>query len=56
MKILVIDVGGTYIKVRATGHKTAVKVPSVPNMTANKMVAAVRKIIVGWKYDAITIC
>ncbi|MGD1088788.1 MAG: ROK family protein [Verrucomicrobiota bacterium] len=55
MNILVIDVGGTHIKVRATGHKTQVQIPSSPKMTANKMVAAVRKIIVGWKYDAITV-
>jgi polyphosphate glucokinase len=55
MKILVIDVGGTHVKVRDTGRKNRVEVPSGPKMTANKMVAAVRKIIAGWKYDVITI-
>jgi hypothetical protein len=55
MKILVIDVGGTHIKVRATSHKNRVEIPSGLKMTANKMVAAVRKIIIGWKYDVITI-
>jgi polyphosphate glucokinase len=55
MKILVIDVGGTHIKVRATSHKNRVEIPSGLKMTASKMVAAVRKIIADWKYDVITI-
>jgi polyphosphate glucokinase len=55
MKILVIDVGGTHVKVRATGHKNRVEIPSGLKMTANKMVAVVRKIIASWKYDVITI-
>ena len=42
MRILVIDVGGTHVKVLATGYKKSVRIPSGPNMTAAKMVAAVR--------------
>ena len=55
MKILVIDVGGTHVKVSATSHKRRMEFPSGPKMTARKMVAAVRKLIVGWQYEAITI-
>ncbi len=55
MKILVIDVGGTHVKVRATSHQKRMEIPSGREMTAQKMVAAVKKIIVGWRYDAITI-
>ena len=55
MKILVIDVGGTHIKVRATGQRNRIEIPSGPKMTATKMVAAVQKSIAGLKYDAITI-
>lgn len=55
MKILIIDVGGTHIKVRVTSHKKQMEIPSGPKMTARKMVAAVRKLIVGWQYEAITI-
>ena len=55
MKILVIDVGGTHVKVRVTGQKTHMEISSGSGMTAKKMVAAVRKIIAGWKYEAITI-
>lgn len=55
MKILVIDVGGTHVKVRATGGKKRLEIPSGPKMTARKMVAAVRKGIGGRRADAITI-
>ncbi|MDB6109563.1 MAG: polyphosphate glucokinase [Pedosphaera sp.] len=55
MKILVVDVGGTHVKVRATSHKELIKIPSGPEMTARKMVAATRKVIAGWKYDVVTI-
>ena len=36
--ILVIDVGGTHVKVRDMDHKEPIKIPSGPNMTARKMV------------------
>jgi polyphosphate glucokinase len=36
MKILVIDVGGTHVKVLATGHKQRVEFPSGPKMTPRK--------------------
>jgi len=55
VKILVIDVGGTNVKVLATGHKKRVEIPSGPKMTPAKMVAAVRAATVGWKYDAVSI-
>ena len=55
MKTLVIDVGGTHVKVLATGHTKRVEIPSGPKMTPAKMVAAVRGATVGWKYDAVSI-
>jgi polyphosphate glucokinase len=55
MKILVIDIGGTHVKVRATGHERRIKIASGPKMTAEKMVAAVRKITSAWEYDVVTI-
>lgn len=53
--MLVIDVGGTHVKVLATGRRQPVKIPSGPDMTARKMVAAVRKATAGWDYSAISI-
>jgi hypothetical protein len=55
MRILVIDVGGTHVKVLATGHQQRVEIPSGPKMTPVKMVSAVRAATVGWKYDAVSI-
>ena len=53
--ILVIDVGGTHIKVSATGQKTPVKIPSGAEMTPSKMVKAVRHATAGWNYSAVSI-
>ena len=53
--ILVIDVGGTHVKVLATGQKEPIKIGSGPKMTAAKMVKEVRKATVGWKYSAVSI-
>ncbi len=53
--ILVIDVGGTNVKVRLTGQKESVKIPSGPKMTAKKMVKDVLEVSKGWKYDAVSI-
>jgi len=55
MKILVIDVGGTHVKVTATGHRTRVKFISGPKMTARQMVEKVCAATVGWQYDAVSI-
>ena len=54
MKVLVIDVGGSHIKLLATGRKTPIKIPSGPTMTAGQMVRRVREAIDGWTYDAVS--
>jgi len=51
----VIDVGGTHVKVLATGHRAPRKVTSGPAMTARKMVAAVKRMTNDWTYDAVSI-
>jgi len=54
-KILVIDVGGTHVKMLATGQKQPVNIVSGPEMTARKMVKQVRKVTAGWDYSAVSI-
>jgi predicted NBD/HSP70 family sugar kinase len=54
-QILVIDIGGTHVKVLATGQTQRVEIPSGPKMTPAKMVAAVRAATTGWKYGAVSI-
>ncbi len=55
VKVLVIDVGGTHVKLLATGRKTRVEIPSGPDMTAAKMVRDVQKLTIGWSYNAVSI-
>ena len=54
-KVLVIDVGGTNVKLLATGEKEARKYPSGPTMTPRKMVRLVKKATADWKYDCISL-
>jgi polyphosphate glucokinase len=54
-KVLVIDVGGTNIKLLATGQKEARKYPSGPTMTPRKMVSLVKKSVSDWKFDCISL-
>ena len=55
MKILVIDVGGTNVKVLATGQRLPIKLESGSKLTPKAMVRAVRKAAADWKYDAVSI-
>jgi polyphosphate glucokinase len=54
-KILVIDVGGTNIKVQVTGQKQPRKIASGPGMTAKDMVRDVKAATRDWKYDRVSI-
>jgi polyphosphate glucokinase len=54
-KILVVDVGGTHLKVLATGHRKRRRVVSGPSMTAREMVERVKDITTDWTYDAVSI-
>ncbi len=54
-KVLVVDVGGTHVKLLATGQKDPVKIDSGPEMTARTMVGDVRAAVAGWSFDAVSI-
>jgi polyphosphate glucokinase len=54
-KVLVIDVGGTHIKMLATGQKEPRKMPSGPTMTAGKMVRVVKACVKDWKFDRVSL-
>jgi polyphosphate glucokinase len=55
MRVLVLDVGGSHVKVLATGRRTPIKIPSGPHMTAAAMVRDVRVATASWKYDVVSI-
>jgi polyphosphate glucokinase len=55
LKTLVVDVGGTHVKILATGQREHRKARSGPTMTARRMVATVKRLSAGWSYDRVTI-
>jgi polyphosphate glucokinase len=55
MNVLVIDVGGTNLKVSVGGTADIIKVPSGPDMTAARMAEEVTKVVPGPSYDVVSI-
>jgi hypothetical protein len=55
MKILVIDIGGTHVKLGLGGSRRRTKIPSDPGLTPARMVAAVMKATAQWSYAAVSI-
>src|SRR6185437_5045327 len=55
MKVLVVDVGGTHVKILATAQDPHREFPSGPKLTAKQMVSRVRKAAADWSYDVVSI-
>jgi polyphosphate glucokinase len=55
MNVLVIDIGGTHVKVLATGQDAHREFDSGPALTPKRMVSGVRKLVGDWKYDVVSI-
>jgi polyphosphate glucokinase len=55
MKVLVIDVGGTNVKILATGQSEFRKIPSHTGLTPEQMVPAVLAAAMDWEYDVVSI-
>jgi polyphosphate glucokinase len=55
MKVLVIDVGGTHVKILATGQTEKREFASGPTLTATQMVVGVKKLARDWTYNAVSI-
>ena len=55
MRVLVVDIGGTHVKVLATGQKVHRECSSGPTLTAEQMVAGVKSITADWTYEAASI-
>jgi polyphosphate glucokinase len=55
MNVLVVDVGGHSVKILATGQTEPRKLPSGPTLTAEQMVAGVKKLAEDWNYDVVAI-
>lgn len=55
MRVLVIDIGGTHVKIYSTRRTEPLKIKSGPTMTPKELVKAVKAKSSGWKYDVISI-
>lgn len=55
MRVLVLDIGGTSVKILASGRRTPRKLPSGRTMTPRRMVSEVKALAAGWEYDAVAI-
>jgi polyphosphate glucokinase len=55
MKVLAIDVGGTNVKLLATGHETRRRFASGPKLTPKQMVAEARKTVADWEFEVVSI-
>jgi polyphosphate glucokinase len=55
MNVLVIDVGGTHVKILATGKNDKREFASGPELTAPQMVSGVKQLADGWTYDVVSI-
>jgi polyphosphate glucokinase len=55
MNVLAIDIGGTWIKVLASGQGEPRRVASSGSLTPQRMVEDVKMAVGDWKYDAVSI-
>jgi polyphosphate glucokinase len=55
MKILAIDIGGTHVKILATGQKEKREFESGRKLTPKLMVAGVQELAKVWEYDVVSI-
>jgi len=55
VNVLAVDIGGTHVKILASGRNDPRRFVSGPKLTPKEMAAGVKKLAQGWKYDAISI-
>ncbi len=54
-KILVVDAGGSHIKLMLSGSKDRIKIDSGPRFTPRQMMAGIRKVAGDWDYEAVSL-
>ncbi len=55
MNVLVVDVGGTHVKLLASGQTAPRRFDSGPSLLPKPMVAGTKKLAEGWNYQAVSI-
>jgi polyphosphate glucokinase len=54
-RVLVVDVGGSSVKILDTGQEEPRSFPSGPTMTPRQMVSRVKRLAADWVYDVVSI-
>jgi polyphosphate glucokinase len=54
-KVLSVDIGGSHVKILASGRRAKRRADSGPDMTAEQMVEAVKSLAEGWDYDVVSL-
>src|SRR5437868_5511042 len=55
MKIIVIDIGGTHVKMSVTGYSEVRQFPSGPDMTPMRRMEEIKANVADWEYDVVSI-
>ncbi len=55
MDILVVDIGGTHVKMLATGQKDRREFKSGPMLTPKQMISTVRRTVKDWSFDVVSL-
>jgi ROK family len=55
LRILVLDVGGTHVKVYPPGRGARIEIPTGPTMTPEEMVRQIRRSLKGVRFEAVSI-
>ncbi len=56
MRVLTVDIGGTNVKILASGQSTPPRrFPSGPELTPGQMASQVKKLAEDWQYDVVSI-
>src|SRR5690348_973032 len=55
MNVLVIDIGGTHVKLLMTGQRVKREFVSGPKLTPKRLVSQVRKLTADWDYDVVSV-
>lgn len=55
MNVLAIDIGGSHVKVLATGHSERRRFKSSPDLTARELVGRVLELASGWAYEVVSL-
>ncbi len=54
-RVLVVDIGGTNVKMGVTGHRATRKFPSGSEMTPEQLISGVHRVASDWQYDVLSI-